>query len=103
MRNRCVDVCVDSRVLLDCWDWQYSRSHDMLVALEDLFWATVALNVALCLKYVLSRHNPSPVYLSRIVPFLHDFGSLSNVPLVVLGAIHVILWRSTQMHSMTFN
>jgi hypothetical protein len=52
MRNSCVDVRVDSRVLLDCWDRQYSRSYDMLVALKDLFRATVALNVALCLKYV---------------------------------------------------
>jgi hypothetical protein len=66
MRNSCVDVRVDSRVLLDCWDRHYSRLYDMLVSLKDIFWATVALNVALCLKYVPSRHNPADAPSCRI-------------------------------------
>lgn len=39
MCNCPVNVRVDSRVLIDCWKRQYSRSHDMLVdvVLKELF------------------------------------------------------------------
>ena len=66
VRNHRVDVCVDSRPLLDCWKRQYTRSHDMLEALKELFWITVRLNVALSLKYVPSRVNPADIPSRRL-------------------------------------
>ena len=66
VRNHRVDVCVDSRPLLDCWERQYTRSHDMLEALKELFWITVRLNVALSLKYVPSSVNPADIPSRRL-------------------------------------
>jgi hypothetical protein len=40
VRNNRVDILVDNRVLLDCWERQYSRSGNMLEALKELFWIT---------------------------------------------------------------
>ena len=37
VRNRRVDVLVDSSVLHGCWERQYASSHSMLEALKDLF------------------------------------------------------------------
>ena len=59
VRNHRVDVYVDSRILLDCWQRQYTRSQDMLSALKELFWVTVQLNVVLSLKYVPTTQNPA--------------------------------------------
>ena len=59
VRDRRVDVLVDSTVLLHCWERQYSSTHDMLEALKDLFWTTVRLNVAITLSYVASVNNPA--------------------------------------------
>ena len=47
VRNRRVDVLVDSSVLYGCWERQYASSHFMLEALKNLFWTTVDLNVAI--------------------------------------------------------
>ena len=41
VRNRRVEVLVDSSVLRGCWERQYASSHSMLEALKDLFWTTV--------------------------------------------------------------
>ena len=37
VRNRRVDVLVDSSVLHGCWERQYASSHSMLEALKDFF------------------------------------------------------------------
>jgi hypothetical protein len=59
VRNHRVDVHVDSRILLDCWQRQYTRSPDMLSALKELFWVTVRLNLSLSLKYIPTTQNPA--------------------------------------------
>ena len=59
VRNHRVDVFVVSRLLLDCWERQYTRSPEMLDALKQLFWVTVRLNVALSLEYVPTGWNPA--------------------------------------------
>ena len=59
VRNRRVDVLVDSSVLHGCWERQYASSHFMLEALKDLFWMTVDLNVAISLQHVKSADNPA--------------------------------------------
>lgn len=38
---------------------QYTRSHEMVEALKELFWTTVQLNVALLLKYIPWKANPA--------------------------------------------
>ena len=59
VRNRRVNVLVDSSVLYGCWERQYASSHSMLEALKDLFWTTVDLNVAISLQLVKSPDNPA--------------------------------------------
>ena len=59
VRNRRVDVLVNSSVLHGCWERQYASSHSMLEALKDLFWTTVDLNVAISLQHVKSADNPA--------------------------------------------
>ena len=59
VRNRRVDVLVNSSVLHGCWERQYASSHFMLEALKDLFWMTVDLNVAISLQHVKSADNPA--------------------------------------------
>ena len=68
LSNCRVDAIVDSRVLIECWQRQYSRSHDMLTALKELFWTTVKLNVALTLNYVPSKDNPADGPSRRLSP-----------------------------------
>ncbi|KAK3753769.1 hypothetical protein QZH41_003888 [Actinostola sp. cb2023] len=68
VRNSRVDVLVDSTVLLNCWKRQYSRTHDMLEALKDLFWTTADLNVAISLQYVKSADNPADAPSRRLSP-----------------------------------
>lgn len=57
VRNHRVDECVDSRLLLCCWERQYTRYPEMLKALKELFCTTVHLNVVLSLKHVSSSEN----------------------------------------------
>ena len=52
VRNRRVDVVVDSSVLYGCLERQFASSHSMLEALKDLFWTTVDLNVAISLQLI---------------------------------------------------
>ena len=59
VRNRRVDVLVDSSLLHGCWGRQYASSHSMLETLKDLFWTSVDLNVAISLQLVKSADNPA--------------------------------------------
>ena len=66
VQNCCVDVLVDSAVLLGCWERQYANSPAMLQALKDLFWTTVDLNVAISLHYTRSTDNPADTLSRRL-------------------------------------
>lgn len=71
VRNRHLDVLVDSSVLYGCWERQYASSHSKLEALKDLFWKTVGLNVAISLQLVKSPDNPAD-FPSRRLSLVHS-------------------------------
>ena len=73
VRDRRIDILVDSSVLHGCWKKQYASSHSMLEALKDLFWMTVDLNLVISLQLVKSADNPANTPFSLLFGYgLHN-------------------------------
>lgn len=59
LQGKRVDAKVDNKALVDCWNRQHSRTQSVLLALKELFWITVDLNISLHVHLVASKENPA--------------------------------------------
>ena len=66
VQNFRVDAAVDNKILCDTWERQHSRSPPVLLALKELFWTTVELNLSLHLHFVPSHQNPADLPSRRL-------------------------------------
>ncbi|KAK6166999.1 hypothetical protein SNE40_022182 [Patella caerulea] len=57
VKNCRLDVCVDNKVLIYCWNNQMCRSPILTNVLKDLFFLTLEYNIYINLIYVLSACN----------------------------------------------
>ncbi|KAK3740770.1 hypothetical protein QZH41_017514, partial [Actinostola sp. cb2023] len=91
--------------IINCWNRQYSNTHDMLEVLKGLFWTTADLT-RLFHSSMLSRRITRQMHLlvtSRLstAPSPLGFGQLSNRCLEAPRDTHVASWQWTQTPSVT--